>query len=370
MLKKILITLAGLACLIGLLGASKIAQFKAMGANARSPQADSVATAEVKLEEWQPTVSAVGSVAAVQGVVVSAEVAGKVTRIAFESGAPVKEGDLLVELDTSIEQAQQRSAEASSRLAQLSLTRARDLREKNSMSQADLDAAEAQFQEAAAQLENIRAVIAKKTIRAPFAGRVGIRQVNLGQYVASGDPIVGVQSLDPVFVDFTLPQNRVSDLAADMTVRVRSDAYADHLFEGKLTAINPSVDPATRTVKLQATLSNKEGRLLPGMFANVEVVLPSTKPVLVIPATAVIYAPYGDSVYVVENAKEGGGKVVRQQVVRLGETRGDFVTVTQGLKAGETVVSSGAFKLRNGSPVVIHNEIAPKPELEPKPADA
>jgi len=370
MVKKIGLTLLGLVCLIGLLGWSKIAQFKAMGAQSHGPQPDSVSTAEVKEESWQPTFDAVGSVTAVQGVVVSAEMAGKVTRIAFESGAEVKEGDVLVEFDTSTEQAQLRSAEAVARLAELSLVRARDLLEKQSTSQADLDAAEAQAAGAKAQEENIRAVIAKKTIRAPFTGRVGIRQANLGQYLASGDPIVVLQSLDPVYVDFSLTQQRVSQLSAGLDVRVTSDAFTGHIFNGKLTAINPSVDPVTRSVKVQATLANTDRRLLPGMFANVAVMLPTQQRVITIPITSVIYAPFGDSVYVVEDAKEGGGKVVRQQFVRLGEARGDFVAVTEGLKIGETVVGTGAFKLRNGSPVVIHNEYAPKPELAPKPVDA
>jgi len=370
MAKKIILTLLGLVCLIGLLGWSKLAQFKAMSAQSSGPQPDSVSTAEVKEERWQPTYDAVGSITAVQGVVVSAEVAGKITRIAFESGAEVKAGDLLIELDTSTEQAQLRSAEAAAQLAEVSLVRARDLLEKQSTSQADLDAADAQSKSAQAQLENIRAVIAKKTIRAPFTGRVGIRQANLGQYLGSGDPIVVLQSLDPVYVDFSLTQQRVSQLAVDLDVRVTSDAFADHVFGGKITAINPSVDPVTRSVKIQATLANPEHRLLPGMFANVAVMLPTQQRVITIPITAVIYATFGDSVYVVEDAKEGGGKVVRQQFVRLGEARGDFVAVTQGLKPGEIVVGTGAFKLHNGAPVVIHNEYAPKPELAPKPVDA
>lgn len=369
MFKKISITILGLACFVGLLGWSKVAQFKAMGASEQGPQPDSVSTTVVSEADWEPVLRSIGSVTAVQGVVVSTEVAGKVSRIAFESGAVVKQGDVLVELDVSTELAQQRSAEASARLAELSLMRARELLEKQSISQADLDAAEAQQQGAAAQLESIRAVIAKKTIRAPFSGRLGIRQVNLGQYLGSGDPIVSLQSLDPVYVNFTLPQHLVSQVAVDMQVRVRSDAFADHVFVGALSAINPSVDPATRNVKLQASFANVNDRLLPGMFANVEVVLPVKTKILAIPATAVIYAPFGDSVYVVEDAKQGGGKVVRQQFVRLGETRGDFVAVVQGVKAGETIVSAGAFKLRNGSAVTIHNEYAPKPEMAPKPED-
>ena len=234
-------------------------------------------------------------------------------------------------------------------------------------------AADAQFKQSSAQADNIRAVIAKKTIRAPFAGRLGIRQVNLGQSLKAGDPIVSLQALDPIFVNFMLPQQRLAQLARGFVVRVTSDALTGQTIEGRITAINPDVDSATRNVRVEATLANADERLHPGMYVNVSVVLPSSDQVLVIPATAVLYAPYGDSVFVVENRQdERTGQahpVLRQQFVRLGQHRGDFVAVTSGVKAGETVVTTGVFKLRNGIAVVVDNRLAPNAQLAPKPDD-
>jgi membrane fusion protein (multidrug efflux system) len=281
---------------------------------------------------------------------------------------------VLVELDTSVEQAQLRSAEATAELARLNLTRARELRLQNTNSQADLDSADAQAKQAAAQADNLRAILAKKLIAAPFTGRAGIRLVNVGQFLPVGTPIVSIQALDPIFMNFSLPQQQLGQVSEGLTARVVTDAYPGQLFEGKVTAINPDLDPTTRSVKLQVTLPNAESRLRPGMFGTVSVVLPVTEPVIIIPATAVLYAPYGDTVFVVEEKKnEATGetqKVVRQQFVRLGTARGDFVAVTSGLKVGDTVVSAGVFKLRNGSTVSVHNELAPDAQLAPKPSDS
>jgi membrane fusion protein (multidrug efflux system) len=319
-------------------------------------------------------IESVGSLAAVQGVNVAAELDGKIVHIAFEPGTTVKEGDLLVQQDTSTEEAQLRSAEASVTLAKVSLRRDHELMAQSTISQSELDSAEAQFKQAEAQADDIRAAISKKTIRAPFAGRLGIRLVNLGQSLKSGDPIVSLQALDPIFVDFQLPQQRLAELARNLVVRVTSDALApNEVVEGKITAINPDVDSATRNVRVQATLANPRERLHPGMFVNTAVLLPKADHVLVIPATAVLYAPYGNSVFVVEEKKgENSGtpdRMVRQQVVRLGESRGDFVAVTSGLRDGETVVTTGVFKLRNGIAVTVDNQLAPAAELAPKPND-
>jgi membrane fusion protein (multidrug efflux system) len=305
---------------------------------------------------------------------VAAELDGKIVRIAFEPGTTVKAGDLLVQQDTSTEEAQLRAAEASVALARINLNRARELIAQSTISQSELDAADAQSKQTVAQADNIRATIAKKTIRAPFGGRLGIRLVNLGQSLKSGDPIVSLQALDPIFANFLLPQQRLPDLARGLVVRVTSDGLApDQVIEGRITAISPDVDSATRNVRVQATLANASEQLHPGMFVNLSVVLPTTEHVLVIPATAVLYAPYGDSVFVVEEKKEtasgAAGKVVRQQIVRLGERRGDFVVVNSGLKAGETVVTTGVFKLRNGIPVTVDNRLAPDAELAPHPSD-
>ncbi|MBZ4194610.1 MAG: efflux RND transporter periplasmic adaptor subunit [Candidatus Contendobacter sp.] len=376
MIKKVFFTLASLLLLIGALAGTKVFQFKTMFAadDAAAPPPETVTTAEVKPDTWQPTLSAVGSVVAVQGVMLSAEEAGTVRNIAFESGATVKTGELLLELDTSVEQAQLRSAAASADLARANLARSRDLRPKNLVSQADLETTEAQAKQADAQMDNIRAVIAKKTLRAPFAGRTGIRQVNLGQFLNTGDPIVTLQSLNPVYVDFSLPQQRLAQLEVGMAVQVITDAFPNQRFDGKLATINPEVDTATRNVRLRATLNNRQGLLRPGMFVNVVAALPTVEKVLMIPATAVLYAPYGDSVFIIEEKKDEKtgtvGKVLNQKFVHLGKTRGDFVVVTEGLSAGQTLVTTGVFKLRNGMAVVVNNQLAPDFQLAPKPANS
>ena len=376
MIKKILFTLAGLLLLIGALAGTKLLQFQTMfaaGAHA-TPPPTTVTTIAVQQDHWQPTLNATGSVAAAQGVTLSVEEAGTVRRIAFESGATVRGGQLLVEFDTQVEQAQLRSAVASAELARVNLARALDLRAKNMVSQADLDTAEAQAKQAEAQVDSYRAVIAKKTLYAPFAGRTGIRQINLGQFLKSGEPIVSLQSLDPVYVDFALPQQRLAQLKIGMTVQVATDAFPKQSFTGQLSVINPEVESATRNVRLRATLANPQGLLRPGMFVTVAVELPETEPVLLIPATAVLYAPYGDSVFIVETKKDEKtgvtGLVLNQRFVHLGQTRGDFVVVTSGLEAGQTLVTTGVFKLRNGMSVVVDNKLAPDFQFAPKPANS
>ena len=376
MTKKIILTILGLLLLAGALAGLKLLQFQTMAAQGAKfvPPPETVTTAEVKADRWQPTLTAIGSVTAVQGVTVSAETSGTVKTIAFESGATVKAGEVLVELDTAIEQAQLRSATASADLARANLDRARDLRAKNMVSAADFDAAEAQAKQTIAQLDNLRAVLAKKTIRAPFAGRLGIRRVNLGQFLDNGAAIVSLQSLDPVYVDFALPQRYLAQLRTGMTVQITTDAFPQQTFAGKLTAISPEVDSVTRNVRLQATLANLDDRLQPGMYVEVTAVLPDAESVLMIPATAVLYAPYGDSVFLIEEKRDektgAVGKVLNQKFVRLGPARGDFVVVTSGLEAGQAVVSTGVFKLRNGMNVVVDNTLAPQPQLAPKPPNS
>ncbi len=376
MLKRLTLTTFIVVAIVVALVGTKMLQFKAMAANAANMQMppETVTATEVKEDIWPNIIKATGSIAAVQGVTVTTEVPGKIVKIAFESGGAVEAGDLLVKLDTSIEEAQLRSAEATAELARLNLARARELREKQTNSQADLDAADARAKEAAAQLENIRAALEKKTIRAPFPGRLGIRMVNLGQFLGTDDPIATLQTLDPVYVNFSLPQQRLSALRSDVAVRVTTDAAPGEHFEGGINAISPEVDSVTRNLRVQATIPNVEEKLRAGMFANVEVVLPAGEKVLMVPATAVLYAPYGDSVFVIDEQKnEQSGemeKVLRQQFVRVSDTRGDFVAIATGLEAGETVVTSAPFKLRAGMPVVVNNELAPNAELEPKPANS
>ena len=362
----------------GPLALVKTAQIKKMIASGQAAAAamppTTVTATGARQESWNSSLAATGSLLAVQGVTVGAEVPGKVVQIAFEAGAAVKAGDLLVQLDTTTEAAQLRAAEASAALMKANLQRARELRENNTNSLAELDAADAQAKQADAQVEAIRAVIAKKAIRAPFDGRLGLRLVNLGQILREGDPISTLQTLDPIYVNFSLPQQRISQIAAGAVVHVNSDAAPGESFEGKITAISPEVDVATRNIRVQATITNRDERLRPGMFANVEVMLPAKIEALAIPVTAVLYAPYGDSVFVIDEKKdEQSGKVqqvLRQQFIRIGGARGDFVNVVDGLKPGEQIVTAGVFKLRSGMPVVIDNTLAPDAKLAPQPKDA
>jgi membrane fusion protein (multidrug efflux system) len=336
------------------------------------PPPEAVTSAKVEAAEWQPTRAAIGSLVAVRGVTLGAELPGTVREIAFESGTTVRRGAVLVKLDTSAEEAQLAAAVADASLARLNLERARRLRRGEANAQADLDGAEARAAQADATVANLRAVIAKKTIRAPFDGRISIRQVELGQVVAPGTPIASLQSVSPIHADFWLPQQVLAELTAGQRVRMRTDAFPDAEWDGEITTINPEVDTATRNVRVRATFPNDEGRLRPGMFANVEVLSSERRPVLVIPATAVMFAPYGDSVFAIEERKDEAGNtkaVARQKFVRTGERRGDLVAVVSGLQAGETVVSSGAFKLRNGAAVAVNNALAPHAQLAPKPAD-
>ena len=360
--------------LVGGLAATKISEFKAMVAAKPSFPPTPVTSAAVTSGTWQPILSAVGSLTAVQGAMVSAQLDGNVTRIAFEAGSTVKAGDLLVQQDVTSETAQLHAAEAAVALTKVNLERSRDLLAKETISQQQFDTDDANSKQALAQAANVQSVIGKKTIRAPFSGRLGIRLVNLGQTLKAGDPIVSLQALDPIYADFYLPQQDLQRVFRGTAVRISSDAIKGHTADGKVTAINPDVDSSTRNVLTEATFANPDGRLRPGMFVDVEVVLPAKRTVLVIPATAVLSAPYGDSVFVIEDRKDAAsgktGKVVRQQFVRLGERRGDFVAVTSGLKSGEIVVTTGAFKLHNGFPVTIDNSLAPDAKLAPEPDDS
>ena len=373
MLKKFILTGLAIVVIVGALFLIKRSQFNAMGAAgaAMVMPPETVTSAAVEDSSWADLVTATGSVAAVQGVVIGAEMGGKVAKISFEAGAVVNTGDVLVELDTSTEVAQLRAAEATAQLTQANVDRSRDLAEKSTISKAELDAAEAQFKQASAQADSIRAVIAKKTIKAPFAGRLGLRQVNLGQILKDGDPIATLQTLNPVYINFSVPQQRLAVLTVGTGIRATTDAAPGATFEGKITAVSPEIDPITRNVRVQATVNNDGEKLRAGMFATVEVILPTGAKVLVIPATAVSYAPFGDSVFVIDEKKnEKSGqmqKVLRQQFIRLGPARGDFVSVVSGLKAGEAIVTSGVFKLRAGMDVVIDNRLAPTAELAPKP---
>jgi len=377
-------TIGGLLALVLLLGGIKAGQIGAMIAVGKTfaPPPEAVTTTTVEASEWQPSRPAVGSLVAVRAVTVGAELPGTVREVSFESGQAIRRGMVLARLDASTEQAQLESAEAEAALSRLALERAESLRQAEVSPQAELDVARARARQAEATVAALQSTIAKKTIRAPFDGRVAIRPVEVGQVVSPGTPIASLQSVDPIHAEFWLPQQALADLKEGQRVQVSTDTFPGQRWEGRVTTINPEVDVATRNVRVRATLPNGDGRLRPGMYANVEVVSAERRPVLLVPATSVLFAPYGDSVYVLEEAKPeeaakgaapapatGPRLVARQRFVRLGERRGDLVAVASGLKAGETVVSSGAFKLRNGASVVVRNDLAPDARLAPTPAN-
>ena len=348
-----------------------------------TPPPAAVNTTTVRAAHWQPTLRAIGSLEAVQGTTVSADLAGIVKEILFESGRAVKSGDILVRLVTDQEQAQLEAAEAQRDLAVYNLKRERDLLDKKTASQSEFDTADANERQMEAMVANAKAAIERKTIRAPFAGLLGIRKVSLGQYLKEGDPVVALQSMDPIYVDFTLPQQNMRDFNVGSLVQVRTDATGDQVFEGKINAINSLVDESTRNFQAQATIANPDGKLRPGMFANVDVILGQDAVVLPVPASAINYAPYGDSVFVIVHNlkvpadptdKTSKDKVlplaVRQQFVKLGQTKGDLVAILSGLKEGDEIVASGTFKLQNSAPVQINNKVEPGREENPHPEES
>lgn len=371
----------GVALIVGGIVGFQFMKMMDAGADFAPPPA-TVTTAVAERQTWEITLTSVGSVAPVEGVTVAAEMPGKVERIAFEPGTTVDAGTLLVQQDVAAERARLRSAEARAELAAIDLARMRELRDKGLTSKAEYDRAKSEYDAANAEVDNIRAAITKKSIRAPFAGRLGTRDVYRGQYLRAGDPLVSLQALESVLINFTLPQRALTQLEKGQTVRVTGDTLDGDTVEGAVTAINPAVDAASRNVSVQAAVDNAGERLLPGMFVDVEVVLPEKRQVLAAPATAILHAPYGASVFIVEDNKEkteeqstesdgdDPGKTVNQQFVKLGENRGDYVEVTSGLDAGRTLVSTGVFKLRNGQSVVVNNENEPDFQHDPKPEDS
>ncbi len=370
--KRWLLTVVGLVLVIGVLGGIKASQIFTMvkAGESFAPPPESVATATVEEARWEASRGAIGTLVAERAVTLGAELTGAVREIAFESGSTVRRGAVLVKLDTSTEEAQLAAARADATLARVNLARARNLRAGEANAPADLDAAEARAQQADAAVATLRATIAKKTIRAPFDGRIGIRQAELGQVLAPGTPVASLQSVSPIHAEFSLPQQALAEVRAGLAVRMQSDAFPGKTWSGEVTVVNPEVEVATRNVRIRATFPNPDGRLRPGMFVNVSILSAEQRPVTVMPATAAVYAPYGDSVFVVEEQREAGRpptRIARQRFVRLGERRGDFVEVVSGLSPGETVVSAGAFKLRNGAVVAVNQALAPKAQLAPRP---
>ena len=397
-MKKVAIAVLGLIGIVAALGLVKAAQIGAMieAGQQAGPPPESVAVAEVDEQVWAPGLKAVGTVLATRGVTVSSEVPGLVSKLHFDSGQRVDEGQVLVQLDASIERAQLRSARATAELAKVTLRRAKRLSAQKVNAPAELDTAVAEAGQAVAQVANIEAQIAKKTIRAPFAGQLGIRQINLGQILSAGTPIVSLQDLDEVYVDFFLPQQDLSKVAAGQQVELRVDAAPGRVWRGRVQSVEPSVEQATRSVQVRASFKNEDGRLRPGMFVKARVALPPGPAQVIVPVTAVVFAPYGNSVYVVEqgespppatpSAAEANGEstvsperamppagpqwVARQVFVKLGERRGDFVAVESGLSKGMQVVTAGAFKLRNGAAVVIDTKDSVTPQVAPTPKDS
>jgi len=373
MTKRIIYTLLALIIIIGVIAGVKVLQIRHMidVGQKMVPAPETITSTQAELQSWETVISATAAIDAVQGVTMAAEQPGKVVKISFTPGETVQKGTILAQLDTSAEEAQLRAMESSRNLARVNLRRLAELADKGLISRSEFDNAEADFQQAEAQTENIQAVIDRKIIRAPFSGRLGIRQINLGQILKEGQEIVTLQTLDPVFVNFMLPQQELDRIANGMPVRVTVDGAKEDNLTGTITAIDPKVDPITRNIRVQATVANQNERLRPGMFVNASVILPEREKIISIPGTAVLYAPYSDSVFVVENKKDekSGNDIqtLRQQFVRLGEKRGDFTAVLSGLREGEIVASTGVFKLRNGQTVVINNEHAPSFEMQPTP---
>ena len=311
--------------------------------------------------------------AAVQGVTVSADLPGTVDRIAFESGRSVREGDILAELDTRQERAQLAAIEAQRDLARLNYNRMKGLLNDRVISQAEFDRALAEQKQTDAQVGEINATIQRKQIRAPFSGILGIRQVNLGQYLAAGDPLVPLQSLHPIYVNFNVPQQEIRQIKVGHRIRLAASDVSGAEFTGRVTAIDSLVDQTTRNIQVQATLANPDGKLRPGMFVQTELSLGSSRSVITLPASAINYASFGDSVFVVTDLKGQNGQTyrgVRQQFVKLGGTRGDQIAIASGVNPGEEIVTSGVFKLRNGAAVVVNNKVQPANKRAPKPEDS
>jgi len=375
MAKRMIVTLIATAVFVSGLGFLKFRQIQtAIGqAAAFQPPPDAVTTIVAQQEHWPATLSAIGTLGAVQGVTVSADLPGIVDRIAFESGTTVREGEILALLDTKQEAAQLAAADAQRELAKLNFERMQGLLNENVIARAEFDRATAEQRQADARVSEIRATIARKTIRAPFSGLLGIRRVNLGQYLSGGDALVTLQSLNPIYVNFGVPQQATNQVRMGRTIRITTEDAAGAEFSGRVTAIDSKVDETTRNIQVQATLANPGGKLRPGMFVQTEVVVGETSAVISLPASAISYAPFGDSVFVLADLKNPNGQTyrgVRQQFVKLGGSRGDQIGVLSGIKAGDEVVTSGVFRLRNGAAVVVNNKIRPANSAAPKPENS
>ena len=373
MKKRMFIMIAVVIAFLAIIGGFKFFQIKAAMAQGASfqPPPEAVTTVVARQEDWKTTLNAIGTVTAVNGVTISADLPGVVDQISFTSGQTVNKGDVLVRLDTRQERAQLVAAESARDLARLALERNQGLVAKGIVPQATYDQAAAEFKQAEARVGEIRATIERKTIQAPFAGTLGIRLINVGQYLAGGAGIVSLQSLRPVYVVFTVPQQEIGRLAVGGSVDVTSDALRQPE-SGKIAAFDSVIDEATRNGRVQAIFDNRDGKLRPGMFVEAALAQGTRTAAITLPISAISYAPFGDSVFIVEDihGPKGSYRGVRQQFVKLGGSRGDQVAVLTGLKPGEEVVSSGVFKLRPGAAVTVNNAIQPGNSPNPKPENS
>ncbi len=374
MVKRMSLMVATMILFIIALGLFKFTQIRtAMAEGAKhAPGPPAVTAITATIQNWEPVLGTVGSMRAVNGVTMSTDLAGIVTEIAFTSGAEVKKGDLLLKLDTRQEEAQLRSAQARRDLAKINLERQKGLVAKKAVAQSDYDSAASEFRQADAIVEDSEALIARKTILAPFDGWIGIRQVNVGQYLNVGAPIASLQSLDPIYVDFALPQQHLEELSVAKKLKVKAEGIAEKEFNGEISAVDALVDESTRNIMVRGTVPNPDRKLRPGMFVKVDVLLPEKAGVVSVPASSINYAPYGDSVFVIKDQPGPDGTplhLAEQQFVKLGPSRGDQVSILKGVKEGDRVVTSGVFKLRSGFPVHINNSVAPGNDANPNPPD-
>ncbi len=370
--RQVILAIAALLVVLAVLAGTKGAQFRAMlqAGESFQPPPEAVTTAVVAPDRWGSSITAIGSVQPVMGVMLTAEIPGTVREIRFESGQEVKKRALLLRMDTSTEQAELAAARADAQLAETELARTKTLLLASASSEADLDAATARAARAKAAVRNVESILSKKVIRAPFSGRLGIRMVDLGEFLTPGTPIVALDASHPAYVDFRVPQQALGKLRAGLEIEVTADTFGDRVWTGKVDSLDVRVDPSTRNVLVRGLVDNQDGSLRPGMFVTVRVSLSDARDVLLIPETAVLYAPYGDSVFLVRGAEQTGAEskpTVEQVFVRLGERRGDLRVVTSGLEAGQTIVSTGAFKLQNGSSIIVNNTLAPEVSANPTP---
>lgn len=379
MRKNTLIAIAAVLAVVAFIAVVfiyRFGQFKKMGeafaAAGKTRAAVTVSAIKAGEQTWRDSLHSVATLQSSAGVLVCAEIGGRVTRIAFDSGAPVSEGQLLVDLDTSIEDAQLKGLVAQAAFAKTSLNRARELFKSNANAQSELDAAESASLQADAAVEQLRATIAKKHIIAPFAGRTGIRKIDIGQVIAAGQPIVALEASDPIYADFGLPQQDIARVKTGMTVRMTTDALPGREFTGKVESIEPRISDTTRNVRVRAVFGNPGETLRPGLFTRISVDQPETQNVIVLPDAAIIYNPYGDFVYILREEKSADGAtqlIAHQEFVTVGQKRGSQVAILKGVKPGEQVVTSGQIKLTNKAPAIINNEVVPSSNPAPTPAE-